>query len=290
VSGGWNGAAASRQANQLIKGFGSRLAGKTRGPDHGEGRRVPRRNSYDVDDKRAQPWKKVGDGSHVQGVIHREALMQTAKEQRRQDWHDLPNQKLREIREQRELLAAELERLMADGRAPIGRPATLRQQIEKLDATMEKADGRLRRVDLNVLEALLDKIDFATGQLFPSYDTIADWAVCSRNAAIGALKRLKSRGFIDWVRRSIRTANEGEFAPQREQTSNAYFFDHRRSLPRGTFQRYWKILVSKLRRLGAVPPAVTNGPGAPPRAAQPVNAELREALAGLSSSVVNAST
>ena len=289
MSGGWDGAA-SRQASQLIKGFGSRLAGKTRGPDHGEGRRVPRRSSYDVDDKRAQPWKKVGDGSHAQGVIHREALLQTAKEQRRQDWQDLPNRKLREIREEREALAIELARLMADGRGPIGRPAALRQQIEKLDTVLEQADGRLTRIDLNVLEALLHKIDFATGQLFPSYDTIADWAVCSRNAAILSLARLKSRGFIDWVRRSIRTANEGEFAPQREQTSNAYFFDHRRCLPRRTFQRYWQILVSKLRRLGAVPPAVRTAPGSAPKAAEPVNVEMRAALAGLSSSIDNAST
>lgn len=280
----------ARVTQSILKVASARLAGRERGRDHAEGRRVPRRSSYDVDDKRAQPWKKVGDGSHAQGVIHREALLQTAKEQRRQDWQDLPNRKLREIREEREALAIELARLMTDGRAPIGRPAMLRQQIEKLDAVLEQADGRLRRIDLNVLEALLDKIDFATGRLFPSYDTIADWAVCSRNAAIDALRRLKSRGFIDWVRRSIRTDNEGEFAPQREQTSNAYFFDHRRRLPRGTFQRYVQILVSKLRRLGAVPPAVNVAPGGPSKPAEPVSPEMRAALAGLSSSIDNAST
>lgn len=272
----------------LIRGTSARFAEKSRGPDHSEGRRVPRRLSYDVDDLRAQPWRKVGDGSHAQGVIHGEALIQSAKEQRRQDWKELPNRKLREVRELRDALAAELAMLVADGQAPIGRPATLRREIERLDATIARADDRLTRIDVTVLEALLTKIDFATGALFPSYETIAAWAVCSRNAAIEAVKRLKSRGFVDWVRRSIRTNNEGEFAPQREQTSNAYFFDHRRGMAPRTWQRYMQILVAKLRRLGAVPAAVV--PGAPVTPREVEYAPLRAALVSAASSFNNAST
>jgi hypothetical protein len=272
----------------ILKGAAAALTGKVRGPDHAEGRRVPRRHSYDVNDLRARPWRKVGDGSHAQGVIHSEALIQTVKEQRRQDWKELPNRKLREVRELRDAMAAELATLMADGQAPIGRPATLRQEIERLDATIARADDRLTRIDVTVLEALLAKIDFATGALFPSYDTIAAWAVCSRNAAIEAAKRLKARGFLDWVRRSIRTDNEGEFAPQREQTSNAYFFDHRRGMAPRTWQRYMQILVAKLRRLGAVPAAVV--PGAPVTHHQVQYAPLRAALASATSSFNNAST
>lgn len=124
--------------------------------------------------------------------------------------------------------------------------------------------------------------------VFPSYETIADWAVCSRNAAIDAVKRLKGRGFVDWVRRSIRTNNDGEFAPQREQTSNAYYFDHRRSMAPRTWQRYMQILVAKLRRLGAVPAAVARGAPAAPREVQ--YAPLRAALASAASSFDNAST
>ncbi len=272
----------------LIRGASARLAKKSRGPDHAEGRRVPRRLSYDVDDLRAQPWKKVGDGSHAQGVIHAEALVQTVKEQRRQDWKELPNRKLREVRELRDTLAAELAALIDQGQAPIGRPATLRHEIERLNATIARANERLTRIDVAVLEALLAKIDFATGALFPSYDTIAAWAVCSRNAAIEAAKRLKARGFLDWVRRSIRTDNEGEFAPQREQTSNAYYFDHRRSMAPRTWQRYMQILVAKLRRLGAVPAAVAPGVPSTPREVQ--YAPLRAALASAASSFDNAST
>lgn len=285
---GGEAAPTGQAVRNLIRGTSARFAEKARGPDHGEGRRVPRRHSYDVDDLRAQPWKKVGDGSFAQGVIHREALVQSAKEQRRQDWKELPNRRLREVRELRDALAAELAGLAAQGQAPIGRPATLRQEIERLDATIARADGRLTRIDVTVLEALLAKIDFATGALFPTYDTIAEWAVCSRNAAIEAIKRLKSRGFVDWVRRSIRTNNDGEFAPQREQTSNAYYFDHRRSMAPRTWQRYMQILVAKLRRLGAVPAAVAPGAPAAPREVQ--DPALRAALASAASSFDNAST
>ncbi len=136
----------------LIRGAGAALSEKARGPDHGDGRRVPRRHSYDVDDLRAQPWKKVGDGSHAQGVIHAEALVQTVKEQRRQDWKELPNRKLREVRELRDALAAELAGLIDQGQAPIGRPATLRHEIERLDATIARADERLTRIDVTVLD------------------------------------------------------------------------------------------------------------------------------------------
>lgn len=282
------GAPTGQAVRNLIRGASARFAEKSRGPDHGEGRRVPRRLSYDVDDLRAQPWKKVGDGSHAQGVIHREALMQTVKEQRRQDWKELPNRKLREVRDLRDVLAAELAALIDQGQAPVGRPATLRQEIVRLDATIAQADDRLTRIDVTVLEALLAKIDFATGALFPSYDTIAAWAVCSRNAAIEAAKRLKARGFLEWVRRSMRTNNEGEFAPQREQTSNAYYFDHRRSMAPRTWQRYMQILVAKLRRLGAVPAAVAPGAPATPREVQ--YEPLRAALASAASSFDNAST
>jgi hypothetical protein len=285
---GGEGAPTGQAVRNLIRGTSARFAEKARGADHGEGRRVPRRHSYDVDDLRAQPWKKVGDGSHAQGVIHREALVQSAKEQRRQDWKELPNRRLREVRELRDALATELAALVAQGRAPIGRPATLRHEIERLDATIARADGRLTRIDVTVLEALLAKIDFATGALFPSYDTIAEWAVCSRNAAIEAIKRLKSRGFVDWVRRSIRTNNDGEFAPQREQTSNAYYFDHRRSMAPRTWQRYMQILVAKLRRLGAVPAAVVTGSFDKVREVQ--DPALRAALASAGSSFDNAST
>ncbi len=281
-------APSAHAVRNLIRGAGASLSEKARGPDHGEGRRVPRRLSYDVDDLRAQPWKKAGDGSHAQGVIHAEALVQTVKEQRRQDWKELPNRKLREVRELRDTLAAELAALIDQGQAPIGRPATVRHEIERLDATIARADERLTRIDVTVLEALLSKMDFATGALFPSYDTIAAWAVCSRNAAIDAVKRLKARGFVDWVRRSIRTNNEGEFAPQREQTSNAYYFDHRRSMAPRTWQRYMQILVAKLRRLGAVPAAVAPGAPVTPREIQ--YAPLRAALASAASSFDNAST
>jgi DNA-binding transcriptional regulator YhcF (GntR family) len=130
-------------------------------------------------------------------------------------------------------------------------------------------------------------VEYHTGRLFPSIDTIAADAGCHRNSVVGALQRLRKHGFIAWVRRSVATGNEGEFAPQREQTSNAYYFDHRRQMARRTWQRFVQLLTAKLRRLGKVPPAVVpSAPTAP--AADPHG--LYEALAALGDSVANAST
>jgi predicted transcriptional regulator len=248
----------ARQTRQLIKGFGGRLGGRERGPDQGEGKRVPRRHSYDVDDARAKPWAKIGDGSVAAGLAHREALLQTAKERYRQDWKDLPARAVREARERHDALAAELDALGGVGAPPIGRMEVVRQELIKVEAMLERAAQRLRRVDLTILQAMLEMVEFRTGRLFPALETIASAAGCHRNSVNGAIRRLKAHGMIDWVRRSLKTSNEGEFAPQREQTSNAYFFDHQRQMPPRTWQRYLQILVSKLRRMGRVPAEVAD--------------------------------
>lgn len=274
----------ARETRQIMKGVGARLGGRERGPDHGEGRRVPRRHSYDVDDARAKPWSKIGDGSVAAGLAHREALLQTAKERHRQDWKELPARAVREARDAHDALAAELDALGAAGAPPVGRMAVVRQELVKLEAVLQRAQQRLRRVDLQVLQALLEMVEFQTGRLFPALETIASAAACHRNSVNGAIRRLKAHGMIDWVRRSLKTANEGEFAPQREQTSNAYFFDHRRQMPPRTWQRYLQILVSKLRRMGRVPADVLD-----PAASFDALTPRQLAVLGLSSDASNAS-
>lgn len=151
------GAPTGHAVRNLIRGTSARFVEKSRGPDHGEGRRVPRRLSYDVDDLRAQPWKKVGDGSHAQGVIHAEALVQTVKEQRRQDWKELSNRKLREVRELRDTLAAELAALIDQGHPPLllTKPAHLAIADDRNPATVAEDRERGVRADrqrCNVLE------------------------------------------------------------------------------------------------------------------------------------------
>ncbi|WP_294287822.1 hypothetical protein [uncultured Sphingomonas sp.] len=246
------------EAGRLIRGFSARLAGRERGPDHDpEGKlRTPRRCSYDADDDpRAKPWQRVGDGSVRQGLAYREAMIETAEELHHEGRRQYPLRDIRDAQRQYDALSAELDAYTAGGTAPIGRPATIRMELARLRPFLTAAAKRMRRIDVAVLKALLKNIDFATGRLFPSIDTIADQAAVHRNSAIGALRRLKAHGFIEWVRRSVKTGNTGEFAPQREQTSNAYFFEHRQRMTSRVFQRYWQRVVAKLRRIGAAPPA-----------------------------------
>jgi hypothetical protein len=276
-----------RQTKQFIKAATAQLTGRARGPDHDpEGkRRVPRRESYDVEDDRAKPWKRLGDGSVAQGLAYRDALLQAAKELYHQLWKELPLREVRAARDAHTALQAELDRYTAGEQAAVGRPAAIRRELEQLKPTIEGARHRLQRTDLGVLEALVKYVDFATGRLFPSIDAIAHRAGCHRNSVIGALKRLRHHGLIAWVRRSVRTANEGEFAPQREQTSNAYYFDHRRHMQPRVWQRYWQLLLAKLRRFGSPRP-----PGDTANPAIPVDPELRATLERVGAMLAHAST
>lgn len=220
--------------------------------------------------------------------------MQAAEEQYRQGWKDNPGAAVRAARARRDALEEELALYAAASPAdvPIGRPAAARMELSKVKADIERADRRLRRTDLTVLKALLHHLDFATGRLFPTLETIAQVAGCHVNAVKNGLVRLKAHGLVAWTRRTIRTGNEGERGPQREQTSNAYYFEHREKMPQRLWQRYSQILTQKLRRLGRVPAALqsaTQGTHAPIQAA-PDAAGLREAVASLGLSISNART
>lgn len=253
-------ASIARQTRQLIKKTAAGLTGRERGPDHdptGQ-RRIPRRDSYDVDDPKAKPWSRIGDGSVGQGLAFRDALIQVAGELQHQHWKDRPQREVREAQARYEALSAELDAYTAGAAAPIGRPAVVRQERAAAKAIVDAARTKLRAIDVRVLAAILRSLDFATGRLFPAIETIADRAACHRNSVIGALRRLKHHGLIAWVRRTLKTGNDREFAPQREQTSNAYFFDHRAAMKGSTWQRYWQLVVMKLRR---TPP---RRPDAPP--------------------------
>lgn len=235
----------------------------------------------------------MGDGSIAQGIAHREAKVEAADELRRQLWSEFP---LREIRRRRHELTdaqAELDHLAAQppGEVPVGRPATLRIEIAKHREWLKRADTRLRAGDIDVLRALLSFWDFATGMLMPRHDTIAERAGCHENKVIRALARLQLHGLVDWVRRTTRTGNEGEFGPQLEQTSNAYYFDHRRKMASRTWQSYWKRLCAKLRRFGKPRPAAV--PGTPQLSLVTADAPLTPMMAAFASygaSIDNATT
>ena len=94
-----------------------------------------------------------------------------------------------------------------------------------------------------VLEALLDLVDFRTGRLEPSYDKLMAMTRFARSTIASALRRLRAHGFLDWVRRS-RLVDKADGEVAREQTSNAFVFDLTR-LPRHVLQRFRDLLARR---------------------------------------------
>ncbi len=89
-----------------------------------------------------------------------------------------------------------------------------------------RRSGPLGSVALEVIEYLANLVDYRTGRLDPSIETLMRKLKRSRDAVVRALKALRDHGFLDWLRRYVPTGNEGR-GPQVQQTSNAY----RLSLP-----------------------------------------------------------
>ncbi|RVK90345.1 helix-turn-helix domain-containing protein [Sinorhizobium meliloti] len=104
-----------------------------------------------------------------------------------------------------------------------------------------KRSGPLGSVAIEIVELFVNLMDYQTGRLEPSIDTIMLKLRRSRDAIVRALKNLRTHGFLDWLRRYEPTGNEGR-GPQVKQTSNAY----RLSLP----ERAKRFLG----RLGIAPP------------------------------------
>jgi DNA-binding transcriptional MocR family regulator len=77
-------------------------------------------------------------------------------------------------------------------------------------------------VGLEVLSQLYRMVDFRTGRLEPSIETLCSELKRSRAAVVAALKRLKHHGFVDWIRRAEPTGNGGA-GPQIKQITNAYW-------------------------------------------------------------------
>ncbi len=77
------------------------------------------------------------------------------------------------------------------------------RRFDRQTHTKGKHAGLIGRTALAVLYALLfDFLDFDTGQLDPSYDTIAAKAGVCRRAVAMALARLKDLGLLHWQRHS----------------------------------------------------------------------------------------
>lgn len=235
-----NAAMTRRQAHQLTKQLTAKLTGKQRGPDP-----EVRRDSYDVDDRRAQVFHPIGDGSRAGALGWIDCVLKVAR-----DYDDLERAK--------------------GGARPLGHTAIL---------VLEVLLGRRGRSRI--------PIDFRTGRLDPAIDTIAQAAGLARITVVRALHRLKDKGFLCWVRRTRRTG--AEVGPQREQTSNAYFFEWGR-MAKNVRQRLMDLLrakrVAQANRAADGPPACP----APSPPGEPQNPSLRAALRALDRVVPGAST
>jgi Bacterial regulatory proteins, gntR family len=96
------------------------------------------------------------------------------------------------------------------------------RRFDRQTHTPGKHGGTLGRSGLAVLYVLLfDFLDYATGQLDPSYDTIAAKAGVARRTVAAALRRLKAAGLLHWQRRS-REDKEAAGGFRRVQETNAY--------------------------------------------------------------------
>ncbi|RVK85320.1 helix-turn-helix domain-containing protein [Sinorhizobium meliloti] len=84
-----------------------------------------------------------------------------------------------------------------------------------------KRSGPLGSVAIEIVELFVNLMDYQTGRLEPSIDTIMRMIKRSRDAVVRGLDNLRTHGFLDWLRRYEPTGNEGR-GPQVKQTSNAY--------------------------------------------------------------------
>ncbi len=82
--------------------------------------------------------------------------------------------------------------------------------------------GPLGSMALDVLRELLRLVDYRSGRLDPALTTIAVRTGHSVAGVVAALKRLRTHGFADWLRRTEPTGNQGIRGPQVRQASNAY--------------------------------------------------------------------
>lgn len=109
---------------------------------------------------------------------------------------------------------------------------TARARALKVKTKKGKHYGAITAKDCDVLEALLWLFhNCKTGLCFPSYESIAAKAKCSRSHVGAAIKRLEAAGLLTWVNRLKRVREAGADPFGRDgvrvrvfRTSNGYRF------------------------------------------------------------------
>ncbi len=160
------------------------------------------------------------------------------------------------------------------------------KEFDQVTRHRDGGRGPITPYGITVLEALLtgNVLDFKTGRLEPAIAWIETVTGFARKTVVDALARLKRHGFLDWVRRSQRTGNDE--GPQREQVTNAYFFDIGK-LPARVLQRFRDLRERRHRRLGNA--AATSVSGRPVEG-PPLDPELEAILGRLGAMIPSASS
>ncbi len=108
-----------------------------------------------------------------------------------------------------------------------------------------KQEGKRHAMGQNcrkVLRALFWCCDYKKGTCEPSLDALMAKTHFARPTIVRALKLLWANGFVDWIRRTVRTDNAPGDGPPVIQATNAYFFDTKR-LPDRCTKRLRQLLA-----------------------------------------------
>lgn len=278
--------ASARATSKLINGLTAKFQGKKPGSD------PVHRGSIDENDPKAKPWEHNRFETTAERIATVETLIATAHELSQLHYTRYPRKELFALKARHAALEAEEQQLKAMSPAdrPIGRLATVRQDFLAVDAELERARLRLRPFDVAILRAILSFLNAKTGEIFPSGEEIAARAVCCVKGVWRSLERLLHHGFIDRVRRSKRKPDaDGQFGPQREQTSHAYFLNHRKTMVGRIYQRFLQLRAKRTERLMRGKPIPTNAAPAAPAGILAANSPLGEAIRSFGVSIANAS-
>ena len=191
-----------------------------------------RPKSHHEDTRKAKPWRVHGDRNRTRWNAFKAAALRSFDSMRHKH------------------LAA-----LRDARAA-------RRAGESVE--LPAAQERLHGDDRAVMTFMLDRYNHITGELYPTYATVAAETGLSHGFVKASMARLRAFGLIDWVRRSkTKEGAEGQAGPQLEQTSNAYFFAWPEQLvgaARETFLNFLTIGLKKLGAARAATPAVVTNP------------------------------
>lgn len=280
-----------RQARDLQRTFGAKMAGRTRGPDWRPNTRcVPRAESVDIEDPAAQVFRPIGDGTPAAGYAWIDAWLTTAAR-----WSVTQRLRARAQRIEAGLkTAADVKRWNAQEEARFNaeryawNDARLRgRHAPKPRKSVEMQPpgwrGPFTANTLMVFAAVLRGhwFCFRTGRLDPAMSQLEKVTGFPRQTIVNALRALRESGFLLRVRRTVRVDEPGG-GSRRVQTNNAYHFNLA-GLPRAARMMIAQM-IERARRRRATPGAPAPAP-ASPKPRQPQNSALRDAIEALGRSI-----